>query len=119
MSKKGFQIGIDLGTVNTLVYINGQGIIYNEPSVVAYDKSSGNCIAVGFEASVMVGKEHDKIKLVKPLAGGAIADLDATKANLEFVLKKIDNINVDLNKSTLLICCPSEITQIEEKPLKI
>lgn len=118
MSKKGYQIGIDLGTVNTLVYINGQGIIYNEPSVVAYDKTSGDCIAVGYDASIMMGKEHDKIKLVKPLAGGAIADIEATKANLEFVLKKIDSVNVDLNKSTLLICCPSEITQIEREAIR-
>src|SRR5690554_574532 len=118
MAKKSFNIGIDLGTANTLVYISGQGIIYNEPSVVAFDKNSGKCITAGFEAGSMIGKEHDKIKLMRPLADGAIADLEATKANLEFIFKRIENISVDFKNSTLLICCPSEITQTERKAMK-
>lgn len=118
MAKKSYAIGIDLGTANTLVYMHGQGIIYNEPSVVAFDKNSGECIAAGYEANLMIGKEHDKIKIIKPLAGGAIADLEATKSNLEYIFKRIENINVDFKNSTLLICCPSEITSIERDAMK-
>ncbi len=118
MAKKAYKIGIDLGTANTLVYMNGQGIIYNEPSVVAFDKVSGKCIAAGYEANSMLGKEHNKIKIVKPLAGGAIADLNATKANLEFVFEKLANININFKTTTVLICCPSEVTQIEREAMR-
>ncbi|MDF2700553.1 MAG: cell shape determining protein MreB/Mrl [Haloplasmataceae bacterium] len=118
MAKKGYKIGIDLGTANTLVYINGHGIIFNEPSVVAVDRKTNKCIAVGHIANAMLGKGHEGIKVVRPLEGGVIADLDACKANLEFIFKKLDNINVDFKKSTLLICCPSEISTIEKVALK-
>jgi rod shape-determining protein MreB and related proteins len=118
MAKKGYKIGVDLGTANTLVYINGHGIIYNEPSVVAFDTVTNECIAVGNAANDMMGKEHSRIRVVRPLEGGVIADLDATKANLEFVFTKLAHINMDFKKSTLLICCPSEVTSIEQVALR-
>lgn len=118
MAKKILQIGVDLGTANTLVYIAKQGIVYNQPSVVASDKSSKKCIACGDEAKMMLGKEHDKIKVVRPLEGGVVADLDATKLMLEFILAQIETAhNVDWNNSTLLLCCPSEITVVERAAL--
>lgn len=117
MATKGYKIGVDLGTANTLVYINGNGVIYNEPSVIAFDKRTNKCIAVGHDASAMLGKEHELIRVVKPLDGGVIADLEATKAYLEYVFSKLEHISADLKKSTLLLCCPSEVTQIERVAL--
>ncbi len=113
MAKKGYKIGVDLGTVNTLVYMSGQGIIFNEPSCCAFDRRTNACIAVGQKAKDMLGREHQLIRVVKPLEGGVIADLDATKALLEFVFQRLTNINIEFNKTTLLICCPSEVSQIE------
>jgi len=119
MATVGYKIGVDLGTVNTLVYINGHGIIYNEPSVVAYDKNTNECIAVGHQAHAMLGKAHNKIRLVKPLEGGVIADIDATKSILEYVFNKLDKAtNADFKKSTILICCPSEMSTTEREALK-
>ncbi|ERJ11132.1 rod shape-determining protein [Haloplasma contractile] len=117
MAGKGVKIGVDLGTVNTLVYINGQGVIYNEPSVIAFDRKTKKCIAVGKEAKDMVGKEHDHIDVIKPLEGGVISDLEATKAYLQYVFEKLEHINVKFKKSTLLICCPSEVTNIEKNAM--
>lgn len=118
MAKKGFRIGVDLGTANTLVYIDGHGIIYNEPSVVAFDKRNNNVIATGEHANVMLGKEHELIKVIRPMEGGVIANLDATKALLTSCFNRLNNINIDFNKSTLLICCPSEVTSIERVAMK-
>ncbi len=117
MAKKGYKIGVDLGTVNTLVYLNGQGLIFNEPSCVAFDRRTNDCIAVGQKAKDMLGREHSLIKVVKPLEGGVIADLDATKALLVYVFDKLTSINIEFNRTTLLICCPSEVTQIERVAL--
>ena len=117
MATKGFKIGIDLGTANILVYLGGQGVIFNEPSCAAFDRRTGKCIAVGQKAKNMLGREHSLIKIVKPLEGGVIADLDATKALLEYVFEKLADINIEFDKTTLLICCPSEVSQIERVAL--
>lgn len=113
MAKKTFRIGVDLGTANILVYINGSGVVFNQPSVVAFDRNSGKCIAIGKPAQEMVGKEHSHIKIVRPLDGGVIADIEATKIYLTHVFEKLESINVDLKNATLLICCPSEVSEIE------
>ncbi len=113
MASKGYKIGVDLGTANTLVYLNGQGVIFNEPSCVAFDRRTNNCIAVGQKAKDMLGREHSLIRVLKPLEGGVVADIDATKALLEYVFQKLTHINIEFGKTTLLICCPSEVTQIE------
>ncbi len=72
-------VAIDLGTANTLVYVQGKGIVLNEPSVVAVEKSSGKVIAVGHEAKAMLGKTPDKIEAVRPLRDGVIADFEKTE----------------------------------------
>ncbi len=117
MARKSYLIGVDLGTANILVYINGSGVVYNEPSVVAFDNTTNQCIAIGKRAFDMVGKEHKHIRIVKPLDGGVIADLEATKVYLEKVFERLENINVDLKNSTLLLCCPSEVSHIERLAL--
>ncbi|QVK19673.1 rod shape-determining protein (plasmid) [Mycoplasmatota bacterium] len=114
----GYKIGIDLGTKNTLVYINGRGIIFNEPSMVAFDRETNKMIAIGHKANDMLGKEHGKIKVTKPLEGGVIADLNATEVILESIFKKFKDTNVNLKHSTLLLCCPSKMTSSERKALE-
>lgn len=118
MAKKGYEIGVDLGTANTLVYVRNRGIVYNEPSIVAFDKATNKVIAIGHEANEMLGKEHVKIQVVKPLEGGVIADYTGTKVILETVINNLKDTNVDVKKSTLLICCPSEMTTSERKALR-
>lgn len=117
MAKKGYKIGVDLGTANTLVYMHGQGIIFNEPSCVAFDRRNNDCIAVGQKAKDMIGREHQLINVVKPLEGGVIADFDGTKALLEYVFEKLTSINIEFKDTTLLLCCPSEVSQIERVAL--
>lgn len=117
MANKGFKIGVDLGTANILVYLGGQGVIFNEPSVVAFDRRTNNCIAVGEKAKNMLGREHSLIRIVKPLEGGVVADLDATKVLLQYIFEKLADINIDFKKTTMLLCCPSEVSQIERVAL--
>ncbi len=115
--REGIQIGIDLGTANTLVYVSGRGIVFNEASVVAYDLESGETFAVGNEAARMLGRTHDKIQVSKPLHLGVISDIKAAKALIEWVLSGLDPDTYDVKESTLLICCPSEVTMVERESL--
>ena len=109
----GKNIGIDLGTANILVYVEGEGIITNEPSVIAFDYETNEVIATGQMAANMIGKGHHGIKIVSPLNQGVISDIDATKKLIEISLQKVENIHIDISLSTLLLCCPSEVTQLE------
>jgi len=111
--KKLIKIGIDLGTANLLVYVDGEGIIFNEPSVIAMEYDTNNVIAVGYNAAKMIGRGHHGIKIVSPLNQGVISDMDAAKKLIEIAVRKGESIDVHLQASTLLICCPSEVTQIE------
>ncbi len=110
-------IGIDFGTVNLLVYIQGHGIIFDEPSVLAYDKVSGDVIAIGKDADSMTGKTHDKIRIVRPLRDGVISDLRAARDLLSHVFDRV-KLHGDLKETKVVICCPSEVTQIEREALK-
>lgn len=107
-------LGIDLGTTNLLVYLEKRGIIYNEPSVIAFDHESGKIVAVGSDAHKMIGKVHDKISVIKPLKNGVISDMHAAKELLTYVLKKVENITEkEMSYSSTVMCCPSEVTKIE------
>ena len=107
-------LGIDLGTANLLVYLERKGIIFNEPSVIAFDRESGRIVAAGEDAHKMLGKVHSKISVVKPLRSGVISDMRAAKALLTYVLGKVENLTEkNLTKTTCVICCPSEVTKIE------
>ena len=111
---EGMGIGIDLGTANLLVYVEKKGIIFNEPSVVAFDYESGKIVAAGADAHQMIGKAHSKIVVIKPLRNGVISDMHAAKELLTYVLRKIENITEkQMSASTAVICCPSEVTKIE------
>ncbi len=117
MAIKKLGIGIDLGTTNLLVYYEGQGIIFNEPSVVAFDIETGEVIAGGNDAFSMIGKTHKKIQVSRPLREGVISDMDAAKALLKYVFQRVQNMR-DFKNSKCLICCPSEVTQIEREAMR-
>ncbi|MBI2465854.1 MAG: rod shape-determining protein, partial [Candidatus Sungbacteria bacterium] len=82
-------IGVDLGTVNTLVYVKGRGIVINEPSLVAINKKTGQILAIGREARKMVGRTPGHIAAVKPLVDGVISDFDITEQMLKYFFQKV------------------------------
>ena len=112
-SRKNSKIGIDLGTANLLVYVDGEGIIFNEPSVISLDYETNDVIAVGNNAAQMIGRGHHGIRVVRPLNQGVISDMDAAKKLIEIAIRKAENTDINLKTATCLICCPSEVTQIE------
>ena len=110
-------IGIDLGTANVLIYIKGQGIVLNEPSVVAIERESKNILAVGEDANKMLGRTPGKVRAIRPLKDGVIADFELTEAMLNYFLKKVKAKGV-ITKPRILICCPSNITKVERNAIK-
>lgn len=113
----GKDIGIDLGTVNILIYIKGEGIVLNEPSVIVIDEEKKEVIAVGKEADEMLGKTPGKLQAIRPMKDGVIADFEMVEELLEEFLKKI-NIGTKIRKPRILICCPSNITEVEKNAIK-
>src|SRR5699024_1357786 len=109
-------IGIDLGTANVLIHVKGKGIVLNEPTVVAIDTKTNRVLAVGEEAYLMVGRTPGKIRAIRVLAGGVIADFDITEAMLTHFIDKL-NVKGFLSKPNILICCPTNITAIEQKAI--
>ncbi|MDQ0177199.1 rod shape-determining protein [Bacillus chungangensis] len=110
-------IGIDLGTANVLMHVRGQGIVLNEPSVVAIDKNTNKVLAVGEEARRMVGRTPGNIVAIRPLRDGVIADFDVTESMLKYFINKL-NVKGFLSKPRILICCPTNITSVEQKAIK-
>lgn len=110
-------IGIDLGTANVLIYVKGEGIVLNEPSVVAIETDSKRILAVGKEASEMVGRTPGKVKAIEPMREGVIDDFEITESMLNHFLKKI-NAKGMFAKPRILICCPSNTTQVEKNAIK-
>ena len=110
-------IGIDLGTVNVLIYVKGEGIVLNEPSVIVINEEDKSVIAVGEEANSMLGKTPGKLKAIKPMKDGVIANFDMVEALLENFLKKI-KVGSKISKPRILICCPSNITEVEKNAIK-
>ena len=110
-------IGIDLGTANVLVYIKGEGIVLNEPSVVAIDSESKKTLAVGRQAHDMLGRTPGDIKAIRPLKDGVIADFDATEIMLNHFIKEVNGRKL-FSRPRILICCPSNITQVEKNAIK-
>ena len=110
-------IGIDLGTANVLIYIKGQGIVLNEPSVVAIDADTKKPLAVGKEAHEMLGRTPGKVKAIKPMKDGVIADFETTGIMLNYFIKKVNGKSF-FQRPRILICCPSNITQVEKNAIK-
>ena len=110
-------IGIDLGTANVLIYIKGQGIVLNEPSVVAIDSDTKRPLAVGTEAREMLGRTPGKVKAIKPMKDGVIADFETTEVMLNYFIKKVNGKSF-FQRPRILICCPSNITKVEKNAIK-
>lgn len=117
LSFKSKDIGIDLGTANVLIYVKGQGIVLNEPSIVAIDTDSKSVIAVGTEANEMLGRTPGKVKAIKPMKDGVIADFEITEIMLNSFIKKIKAKKL-FSRPRILICCPTNITPVEKNAIK-
>ena len=113
MFKLSRDLGIDLGTANVLVYVEGKGIVLREPSVVAIDKNSGKVLQVGSAARNMLGRTPGNVVAVRPLREGVISDYEMTEKMLEQFLKKI--IRYSLVKPRVVVCVPSGVTEVEER----
>src|SRR5947208_9078028 len=109
-------MAIDLGTANTLVYVEGRGIVISEPSVVAHDALSGQVHAVGADAQRMIGRTPATISATRPLRHGVIADFDVTEAMLRYFIRKV----LDRHRAhpRLIVCAPSGITQVEQRAVE-
>ena len=110
-------IGIDLGTANVLIHIKGKGIVLNEPSIVAIDTETRRVIAVGTEANEMLGRTPGKVKAIKPMKDGVIADFEITEIMLNEFIKRIKAKKL-FSRPRILICCPTNITQVEKNAIK-
>jgi len=109
-------IGIDLGTANILINVKGEGIVINEPSVVAINTENKKVVAVGLEAYKMVGRTPGNIQAIRPLKDGVIADFDITEKMLKYFIDKI-KVKTLFSRPTIMICCPTNITSIEQKSI--
>ncbi len=112
-------IGIDLGTANTLIFVRGKGIVLTEPSIVATDKSTNKVLAVGKEAKDMIGKTPEHIQVIRPLKDGVIADFDTTQSMLKYFIQRV-HTNFPLSKiinprPRVIIGVPSGITTVEKR----
>ena len=110
-------IGIDLGTANVLIYIKGQGIVLNEPSVVAIDAETKKPLAVGTEAREMLGRTPGRVHAIRPMKDGVIADFEITEIMLNHFIRKVNGKSF-FSRPRILICCPSNITQVEQNAIK-
>jgi rod shape-determining protein MreB len=112
----GRDLAIDLGTANTLIYARGQGIVLNEPSVVAIDITDGRPVAVGLEAKRMMGRTPGRIKTIRPLKDGVIADFEVCEKMLRYFIQKVHASR--WSKPRMVICVPSGITGVEQRAVQ-
>ncbi len=110
-------IGIDLGTANTLVYIKGKGIVLREPSVVAINKNTGKVLAVGNEAKNMIGRTPGNIVAIRPMKDGVIADFDVTEKMLRHFIEKVGGKN-SFKSPRIVVCFPSGVTEVEKRAIE-
>jgi rod shape-determining protein MreB len=112
----GRDLAIDLGTANTLIYSRGQGIVLDEPSVVALNVNDGRPVAVGLEAKRMMGRTPNHIKAIRPLKDGVIADFEVCEKMLRYFIQKVHGSK--WNKPRMVICVPSGITGVEQRAVQ-
>lgn len=109
-------VAIDLGTANTLIWMKGKNIVLNEPSIVAFDRSTKHIIAIGREAQSMVGKTHKDIKIIRPLRDGAIADFEITEGMLRAFIRKVSLSWQPARR--VVVSVPSGITEVEKRAVR-
>src|SRR5689334_5592420 len=110
-------IGIDLGTANTLVYVKDHGIVLREPSVVAVAAGTNRVLSVGLEAKRMLGRTPGNIVAIRPLKDGVIADFETTEAMLRYFIQKVHN-HRKLVRPRIVICVPNGITEVEKRAVR-
>ena len=109
-------IGIDLGTANTLVYVKGKGLVINEPSVVAINKKTGQVLAIGKEAKKMVGKTPGHIVATRPLVDGVVSDFEVTEQMLKYFIDKVHRDSFTLfPRPRVIVGIPSDVTEVEKR----
>ena len=113
----GSDIGIDLGTASVIVYIKGQGIVLQEPSVVAIDKNSGTILAVGEEARKMLGRTPGNITAIRPLREGVISDYEITEKMISYFIEKVVGRHM-FKKPRIAVCVPSQVTEVERRAVE-
>lgn len=111
-------IGIDLGTANTLVFMKGKGIVMREPSVVAVDVRTDNVLAVGLQAKDMIGRTPGSIVAVRPLKDGVIADFDITSIMLKHFIRGVVKPGMFSKKPRVVVCIPSGVTEVERRAVE-
>src|SRR5438552_3799760 len=107
------EIAVDLGTANTLIYVKGEGIVLNEPSVVALERATGKIKGIGLEAKRMLGRTPDGIIAVRPLKDGVIADFDDTEKILRYFLPLLIENHDFKVKPRAIVCMPYGVTEVE------
>lgn len=108
-------IGIDLGTANTIVIVKGKGIVVREPSVIAKEKNTNKVVAVGNEAKKMIGRTHGKIITIRPMRDGAIADYENTTLMLNDYINQAKKQSIFSSKPRIVVCVPSGVTSVEKR----
>ena len=109
-------IAIDLGTANTLIWMKGKGVVLNEPSIVAFDRTTKKIVAIGREAQAMIGKTHRDIKTIRPLKDGVIADFEIAEGMLRAFIRKISPSWQPSRR--IVVCVPSGITEVEKRAVR-
>ncbi|MCJ7749995.1 MAG: rod shape-determining protein, partial [Armatimonadetes bacterium] len=110
-------MGIDLGTANTLVHVRGRGIVLNEPSVVAVDRTTGKILSVGAQAKRMLGRTPANIEAVRPLKDGVIADFEISEAMLRYFIRRVHRRRA-LVHPRAVVGIPSGVTEVERRAVR-
>ena len=113
----GKDMGIDLGTANTLVFVKGKGIVLREPSVVAMNNVTKKTLAVGSEAKLMIGRTPGNIVAIRPLKDGVIADFDTAQTMMKNLIEKVTTKNA-FKSPRIIVCYPSGVTEVEKRAIE-
>ena len=111
-------IGIDLGTANTLVYVPGKGVVFNEPSVVAMNTKTGQVVAVGAEAKRMLGRTPGHVQAIRPLVDGVISDFEVTEEMISYMVKRAIQENKTIFGPRVVVGVPSGVTNVESRAVR-
>ena len=111
-------IGIDLGTANTLVYVRGRGVVLNEPSVVAVNDKTGQVVAIGKEAKMMLGKTPPHVRAVRPLSNGVISDFEVTEELLAYLIRKAQGDKTRMFGPRVVVGVPTGVTNVESRAVR-
>ena len=111
-------IGVDLGTANTLVYVKGKGVIINEPSVVAINQKTKQILAIGEEARAMVGRTPGHIIAIKPLTDGVVSDFEVTEQMLKYFISKVHQQGFSIPRPRIIVGIPYGVTEVERRAVE-